>query len=816
MAFLAPIIVGAIGLSGVAATIGTALVGAALSLGIGYAAQRLLGKEASVGAGLSGIQLSLNMDPNAARKIPVGKTATAGDLKYWQLSGSDNQILEKVIILGDWPCEALTGLFVNGERVTLNADGTVVEFPDVMKMTFHNGDFDQIADAELVANSDGRMSHNDRGSGVCYVKVWMKYHKELYSGGQPRLLFEIEAAKFYDWRKDDTAGGVGAHRWSDIATWEYTDNPAVIAYNWRRGLWHGSNHFTGMQTPAGAFNLDSYTTAANICDEDVPLKSGGSEKRYRISGILDDSLSRRDVLQEILKVMGGEEIESGGFYTLYAGASRPVVMALDEYDLMADADFTYTGTKSGNELVNAVFGAHRDPESGYQEASLPPRIGTAEVALDGQRHDVRFNYEMVTSPTQCQRLMEQTRREARFQGVLETTFRARCSLLQPGDWVTLSVESRGWVNRLFQVIDGTTLPSQQAPLVLAETSSTVFEWFSSMELDQDAPGQIGSGAPTLSQLSGLSIENMEALQEGGSARRPGLLATWTPITDLTIDAIRFEYRIKDSAGVPLERRAEHPPGGQYGWLDGIQGRVRYEVRALLVSTPARPMIWTPWVTPLADTAPQVVDLGATVIEIAPGSVGHAELDAQSRFEMGLAMQVEGILGPAFEIESEHGIFAMLEDYRGWEDHEIATREVRSQVGSVSSSVIEVMESVAGIHSRWAMVLNQNGQAIGMIQLDGTNGTSSIDIVADHFRIALIEGGESVPVFAIDNTVDPPKMVFAGDFFLDGQIRASALDVSTLSALTANLGTVRAGRVESADGKSWWDLNTGEFVMGAVS
>lgn len=848
MAFLAPIIIGAIGLTGVAATIGTALIGTAIALGVGYAAQSLMGKPATPGVGLAGTQLSLDMDPNASRKIPVGITASAGNLQYWQLSGADNEILELVVSLGDWPCEELVGLFVNGKRVTLNANGTVDEFPGVMKITFHNGDFSQVADAELVANSNGHWTSNDRGAGVCYVKVWMKDDKELYPGGRPRLLFELKGAKFYDWRKDDTAGGVGSHRWSDVSTWEYSNNPAVVAYNWRRGFWHGSNHFTGMQTPSSALNLDSYTTAANICDEDVALKAGGTEKRYRISGFLDDSATRRDVLQEILKVFGGEEIESGGFYTLYAGAARAIVMVLTDDDLMAEADFTYTGTKSGDQLVNAVFGAYRDPESGYQEAALPPRIGAGEVALDGQRHDVRFNYEMASSQTQCQRLMEQSRREARFQGVLETTFRARCSVLQPGDWVTLSVTSRGWDNRLFQIVDGTTLPDQQAPLVLAETASTVFDWVSSMELDKDDPGQIVTGGPVITQLSGLSVTNIMVTQQGGSARRPGLQVNWTPVTDLTVDAVRFEYRIKDSGGVALERRAENPVSGQYSWVDGIQGRVRYEVRALLVSTPARSMTWTPWISTLADTEPQVVDLGATVIEVAPGSVGHTELSAQAAFEIELATKIEGILGPAFNIQSEDGILAMLQDYQGWEDHKresaslvaetntaraeikterdvragqnaaIATQmeTVQTTVGEVSSSVQVVQQSVDGISSSYSVIVNQNGQWIGAIKLDGTGGLSTIDMVADIFRVSAIEGGQAVPIFVIDGTGENAvASLNVEQLLIPGTITAEHLEATIMNVLQANITELVAVLLRNQDSSQYWDMETGEFVIGAV-
>jgi len=46
----------------------------------------------------------------------------------------------------------------------------------------------------------------------------------------------------------------------------------------------------------------------------------------------------------------------------------------------------------------------------------------------------------------------------------------------------------------------------------------------------------------------------------------------------------------------------------------------------------------------------------------------------------------------------------------------------------------------------------------------------------------------------------------------GSIDASKLNVSQLSAITADLGTITAGYIRSADGNSYWNLNTSDFVL----
>src|SRR5690606_8014591 len=78
----------------------------------------------------------------------------------------------------------------------------------------YHGTVDQAADAGLITRSNpaGRWTSDHRGAGVAYAIVTSVLDKE-HLRAPWQGMFEVKGAPLYDWRKDTTAGGAGAHRW---------------------------------------------------------------------------------------------------------------------------------------------------------------------------------------------------------------------------------------------------------------------------------------------------------------------------------------------------------------------------------------------------------------------------------------------------------------------------------------------------------------------------------------------------------------------------------------------------------------------------
>jgi hypothetical protein len=200
--------------------------------------------------------------------------------------------------------------------------------------------------------------------------------------------------------------------------------------------------------------------------------------------------------------------------------------------------------------------------------------------------------------------------------------------------------------------------------------------------------------------------------------------------------------------------------------------------------------------------------------------------------------------------------------------------VEASVATLDTNVTQVVQTTDNLKGFYGVQVNANGRITAAIKLDGTPAQSSFAVLADRFVvvhptennttitafiIGTVNGIPTVGIngnLVVDSTITTNKLVAnsvtadkiaAGSISADkivvgavgstqlaagavgpGQIAANAvtadkiaansitatkLNVTSLSSIAANLGTVTAGLIQSADGKSRWNLTTGEFVIG---
>lgn len=866
MAFLAPVIAPLIGLGGLG-LVGEAIVGIGLSFGVSYLARKLQPQPSNQAA--QGMQLSLSYNANGPRQIAFGLAASAGSLVYHNTYGPNgNDYVQLVFKLADSPCTSLESVFIDGKKCTLGAEVTtgnqtgytVDEYPGVMWIKFHEGAWDQAADADLVAKATGTSgwSTNNRGRGVCYVRVTLKYDAEKYKNGIPPFLFVFKGAKVYDIRKDSTAGGSGAHRWGDESTYEWTDNPAVCLYNYKRGIYVNGKKVGGMNVPGVSMPVDVWTAAANACNESVNLKAGGSEKRYRLNGIVDVDSEHATVVRDMVSTMAGTLADASGVFKLYAGVSRAPVLTITDDDLISNAPVKFVPKLSRSGLVNAVFGSFNDPEKLYQSSSLPPRISPDDEEADGGV-ELTENYSLayVSSQTQGQRILEILRRKGRYQRSLSQTLCAKAAMLESGDWITFNSKRYGFEGVTFEVTLGTLNRDATVPVELREVSAGIYPWSAaSDELDPLNPHDVGPGGERFStvQVSGLFPV---VITTGTSIQRPGLRIEWTPVDDATVTTLELEYRQVGTEAV-LKDTIFDPTVGQYTFTTGIQSGVEYEARMNLITAPPRATVWSAWKPTDTSTAPQVVAVAALATSVPPNTITPEMLDAQSRFLLSLIAATDEILGGVNERvkaiadrlndSSEATIRALMAGDNNSTDirqertqritatdalaEQITTVEakvnnevaaqitqiiqaytaadvalaseidiVASALGDNVSTVSVLVESVNGIKQQFTVALNQNGRVIGLIDLSGENGTSAFTVEAGQFLVALTgaSGGDPVPVFSIQNVNGSPKLALRGDMVADGSISARHINAASISTLY----------ISDPDDTYFWNFATGQ-------
>lgn len=818
MAFVAPLIVGAIGLTGTAALIGTAVIDAGLAIGAAYLARRLQPKPStSAATAVQSTSLSLRAVSNESREIALGRCASAGSLKFWNTYGPNGaDYLQLVIVLADHECDddGLEKLYVDGVEKTLGpriANGSVSGCPvsgfeSNMWVEFHNGAWDQDADGDLVAHASGWTS-DDRGRGVCYARVTMLYDASVFANGIPEFLFVFRGAKLYDWRADSSSGGSGAQRWGQPDTYAWTANPTVCLYNFHRGIFVGGSRLAGMGTPALALPLGSWTAAANACDEDVDLKAGGTEPRYRMGGLLQ--VTDRDnasIVKEILGTMAAELIDSGGVFRPLVGVAQATVLDLTDEDLVTDDSVEIVPKLSRAQLINSVYGSFTDPAQMFSSQPLPPRISPDDQETDGgYTLDTSYALDFVQSGTQGQRVLEILRRKGRLQLRLTGKFRSRLAVLEAGDWVSWTSSRYGWTGAVFEVLTSSLNRDLTTPVELREIATSAFAWSEAEdELDPADPAPVDAGGSSFSTVLGVSLTTVLFETDGG-AQRPGLRITWTPVTDQTVTQLRLQYRKAGETEV-LEKVILDPSTGQYSWAEGIQGETIYEARLEPVTVPARTVAWSGWAAS-GSTVTQIVEVAQLASAVPPGTITPEMLDEQTRFELALVTAADDVLGSVAQVEAEarehrertaeSAINAVLQGMTNralWHEEQVfriaADRTLGRSVDAIfddASDLIESARDAAQLSAQEAIRgLLQNHTNQAAIRVEQLTRQNAIESIAAQIEVIVAgyQAGDATTLAAITT-----EQIARAD--ADG---ALAVQVNSVEAALADETTARSAAI----------------------
>ena len=847
MAFFAPLVVGALGLTGVAA--GVAEIG--LGLGLSFVAKKLRPKQkSSTASEARGTPVNLTIDTNPNRTVIIGEAATGGSLAYWQLSGTDNNVLHMVIPLADHECTSLEKVLVNGKEKTRNATtGEIDGYGANLVIRFYSGAAGQTADSEVVATSGGRWTANEVGTGVCYVVAKLTYDEKLFPEGIPDLSFVVRGLKLFDPRTSTTG---------------YSANVAVALWNVLRGISSAGEPLLGMNVPSSAIRISDAQAAANACDEAMALKAGGTEPRYRCGFVFSTSQSNRDIIETLLAAMAGELIECGGIYRMIAGVSQTPVAALTDSDIIISERLVAKPKRSRNELTNAIQGSFTDPSRGHASVALPPRTSSADELADGGiRLSRAIDLSAVTSRAQAQRVLEVERKRARRMGSVSMRVRARHFVLEPGDWVTFTSGRRGYSSKTFVVHSCSGNRDLTSDIVLNEIDDGIDDWTASIdEIDDNQVIDLASAGPSLSAVSGFTLDAVTIASTGG-IQRPGLHVTWTPIADPTVINLIVEFRKVGDTVALTTNPIQDPTDGTYTWVTGVQSGGTYEARIRPVTRPQRSTAWSSWVAASTASANQVVAVAAYAATVDPLGLPPATLSAQAAFELSLVTQTDDILGSISQqvkdlVEQANKahiatINAALDTYDNRTKIEVEKNEritedlslaqlittIQAQIGTEviaaiqeeqtaratadtalsqdvstaltriganEASVTVIAASINGMEAKFGVAVNANGHIIGLVQLDGSaTAGSTFTVVADNFRVGRSNGTGVVPVFALQTVNGVTKMALRGDMLADGTITANKINVASLSALAADLGTVTAGLIRNPANTLRFDL-----------
>ncbi|MBO9526415.1 MAG: phage tail protein [Sphingobium yanoikuyae] len=506
-----------------------------------------------------------------AREGIFGEGSTGGSLvdifNYGGKYGTDWTVA--IYALADHRCDALTGFYVQDKWVPFTGNGLVAGYKNQLRVDWRPGAWDDDVPAWVLANCpvvDGvpTWTANDRGRGVAKVYVAWKADKSdaknpVWTSGSPwsSFLWIVKGLRCYQARKDSSIGGSGAHRWDDPTTREWTENPIDCRYTWARGIYAGDHvddpamlllgrGLTDIEAPP-----ENVFAPANVCDEPVALKDGGTEPRYRIGGVFGGDDKYIDTDDDIASACGGYTVEREGSIEIVPGSAQPVVWDITDDDLVVGSTVSSSDfrTQTDDEWVNTVAVKYIEPTQQWKDHSAPVRRNTADILADGEPKVAQPALTLCKSGTQAQRIGEMKRRMGRLWRTRSLTLPPRLVGVEHGDWIRWTSKRYGVrpipdepVSIVYRVESDSQDRGWQNQLTLREINAEVYGWTIADEL-ADGSAAVDNPEPDFGGAPDAGDWTFAAAGTGGT---PTLRFVGSAGSD-AVTQIYFEYAASASA-----------------------------------------------------------------------------------------------------------------------------------------------------------------------------------------------------------------------------------------------------------------------------
>ena len=472
-------------------------------------------------------RLNVSLDPSTPRKVVFGTTAMPLDLRYHESSGTNQEYVDYIIALAAHKVTSISEIWFEEKQAWSLAGGVTGTYSGYLTVAVRT---EGTAGNYISINGGGKWGASRRLTGCAYLHLRIKRtgntkkaESPLASGLPSRVTVIGDGALLYDPRKDSTVpGGSGTHRATNQATWgaytnaDDTDNPALQLLWWMLGWEIDGKLSVGCGVPYTRIDMESFITAANICDENITLAIGGTQKRYRTSGTASDTDDRLEIINNFLASMNGTLRDNGGKLTVTVMKNdlADYVLSFNENDILGEFDWQQTGGLTEN--YNVARGRYVDPSAN----SLYQMVDYSEVGFaspDGVERVMSVDLPYIEDGRRAQRIAKQILQRNQYRGMLSTTFNAKALGCQVGDVVRISLEALGWSNKLFRVVTQEIRFDGQVPMRLVEENAAIYAW------DADDVAPITPTAPTI--YNPLNSPFILGIDDAGTT------ADWSAIVD---------------------------------------------------------------------------------------------------------------------------------------------------------------------------------------------------------------------------------------------------------------------------------------------
>jgi hypothetical protein len=597
---IAGLIVAAIGLTGTAAAIATAVIALAVTVGLNYIAMQIFG---GVGVGKPSDGQRVIRVNVGSRIRHYGKVRVGGQLTFYE---SRNGTLYSLVTTSQGKLSAVVEVLLNGKLVTVDGSGNVTSivapgsifngssYP--VKVHHRLGEDDQTAYTQLTSVfSEWTTDHRQRGCGsVLVISYGVKSEDfaKVYEGNrEPEPTITYETTAVYDPRKDSTAVigydeagdpimGSGSHRLATPSTWEYSDNWALCFADY---LAHPDGYGMGYD----AINWVNIAEEAAICDLTVETVDARTIPQWRVAGsykMADDE--RRAVVKEFLKAGDGFMFQDAdGLANIRCGRwIAPTVHIPEKHIIGCTASL---GTDA-QDRANEVRVIYMEPRFDYTETEAAPLVDVpARLAL-GRGEVSRFDCYFCPDHNQAQRIGKRILKRLGERWALTITTNLYGLNAIGERFITVTIAELGITALSFEVTSIKIDPARlNVSIGLLEAKEEDFS-FDAAEEEGDPPGDVPSTsvAIVIEEVANLTLAAVDVALGGASGI--GIRATWDAPTRTGL-AAQVQYR---ASGDSEWQEMIVSQDDRIATTGIISTGSTYEVRARHITVSGRPSAWS--------------------------------------------------------------------------------------------------------------------------------------------------------------------------------------------------------------------------------
>lgn len=305
-----------------------------------------------------GTQLTLR-EAAAPQRIVYGTRRVNGTVVFAHTT-ENNYLLHLVIAWAGHEIDSYGPLYFGDEEISLSSGIAQGKYFGKIGCEDGLGAADQGAFGNLISRAPGLWTADHRGRGIACSYITVHWDRTLFGQFDHSKIWRvINGKKVWDPRTEEIV---------------FSHNAALIVADWMN-----SDKF-GRGIPYDEMLGDDLEAAANVCDEDVELKAGGTEKRYACDAVLTSDTPFVDNVNKLLSAMRGEVFQLGGAWSIQAAAWEPPTLVFDEGDFREP--FTVTDGV-GREGFNAIKGKFANPAKNYQLDDFPAIIVPEYEIEDG-------------------------------------------------------------------------------------------------------------------------------------------------------------------------------------------------------------------------------------------------------------------------------------------------------------------------------------------------------------------------------------------------------------------------------------------------